>query len=162
MRATRWLGLAAPAVFALTAAAAAISLIAQWPYQFGGHGSRAHMLADFLRSGTATAPPLVILIILGASAVLVRRRDGWGIAGAAIVAALSVLMIAGSLGEALAKATPDVPSAVQAISGTIGTAAGLVLGTLAAASIRERRAARRQPQPPARDNSAASAGSPLT
>jgi hypothetical protein len=160
MRATRWLGLAAPAVFAVTVAAAAVSVIARWPYQFGGHGSRAHMLSDFLKSGTALAPPLAILILLGVSAVLVRRRDAWGTVGSAVVAALSVLMVAGSLGEAFAKATPDVPQAVQAFSGAFGCAAALMLAILAVASIRERRAARRQSQLPARDNSAAAVGSP--
>jgi cellobiose-specific phosphotransferase system component IIC len=156
MRATRWLGLVAPAVFAVTVAAAAVSVIARWPYQFGGHGSRAHMLSDFLKSGTALAPPLAILILLGVSAVLVRRRDAWGTVGSAVVAALSVLMVAGSLGEAFAKATPDVAQAVQAF----GCAAALMLAILAVASIRERRAARRQSQLPARDNSPAAAGSP--
>jgi hypothetical protein len=155
MRSTRWLGRAVPAVFALTVAAAAVSLVARWPYQFGGHGSRDHMLSDFLQSGTALAPPLVVLIIFGLSALLVRRRDAWGSAGCALVALLAVLMAAGSLGEAFARATPDVPRAVQVCSGAFGCTAALVLATLAVASLRERRAARRQPDVPAADNQAA-------
>jgi len=159
MRATRWLGLAAPVIFALTVAAAAVSLMARWPYQFGGHGSRAHMFADFVQSGTALAPPLLILVIFGVSAVLVTRRDAWGTVGCVLILALSVLMVAGSAGEALAKATPDVPRAVQIFSGVFGCAAALVLAPLAVVSIRERRAGRRRPGLPAGDNSAPAAGS---
>jgi cytochrome bd-type quinol oxidase subunit 2 len=145
MRATRWLSLATLTVLGLVVVAAAVSLVARRPHQFGGHGSRAHMLSDFLQSGTALAPPLVILVILGLAAVLVRRRDGWGTVGCALVAVLSVSMVVGSLGEALAKATPDVPRPVQVFSGAFGCAAAIVLAALAVASIRERRAARRLP-----------------
>jgi hypothetical protein len=147
MRATRWLSLAAPVIFALTVAAAAVSLMARWPYQFGGHGSRAHMLSGFFQSGTALAPPLFILIIFGMSALLVRRRDAWGTVACVLLLALSVLMVAGSLGEGLAKATPDVPRTVQIFSGAFGCAAALVLAPLAVASIRERRAERRLSSP---------------
>jgi len=159
MRANRWLGLAAPVIFALMVAAAAVSLAARWPYQFGGHGNRAHMLADFLQSGTALAPPLFILIIFGVSAALVRRRDSWGTAGCVLLLVLSILMLAGSAGEALAQATPDVPRAVQIFSGAFGCAGALVLAPLAVAAIRERRALRRRPGLPAADGSPAAAGS---
>lgn len=158
MRATRWLGIVAPVVFALVVVTAAVSLLARWPYQFGGHGSRGHMLSDFLQSGTALAPPLVVLLILGLSAALVRRRDAWGTVGCALVAVLSVLMVVGSLGEALSAATPDVPRAVQVFSGVFGCTAALVLATLAIASVRERRAANSRPQRPAGDGSPAAAG----
>ena len=144
MNATRWLGRAATAVFALTVIAAAISLVERWPYQFGGHGSRAHMLSDFLQSGTAVAPPLFILMILGVSAVLVRRLDAWGNVGCVLLIALAALMMTASLGEALAGPAPDVPRAAQIFSGAFGGTAAIVLASLAVASIRERRAARRR------------------
>jgi hypothetical protein len=56
-----------------------------------------------------------------------------------ILVPLSALMIVGSLGEALASPTDDVPRAVQVLDGVWGCVAGVVLVVLAVASLRERR-----------------------
>ena len=68
---------------------------------------------------------------------------------------LAVLTIVGSLGEAFARATPDVPRAVQAFSGALGCVEAAALGALAIASLRERRIARRRDSRSAAASSAA-------
>jgi hypothetical protein len=130
---------AAPAVFVLVVILAVVSLVAGWPHQFGGSGSRLHVLSDFASSGTATAPPLFILVIFGLVAFTVGRRDRWGTAALVILLVLAMLMVVGSLGEALAAATPDVPRSVQYGSGAFGVLAALVLFVLGAMALRERR-----------------------
>ncbi|MGH3500412.1 MAG: hypothetical protein ACRDQA_05855 [Nocardioidaceae bacterium] len=144
MRLTWWLSIVARVVAALSVLAAVISVIARWPHQFGGHGDRRHMMADFLNSGTAMAPPLVILVVFLLAALLVARRDGWGTAACVGVLLVSVLMIVGAVGEATAPPTPDVPRAVQLFSGIWGAVAGALLIALAGASLRERRGTRVQ------------------
>ncbi len=130
---------AAPAVFIAVVVLAAASLVAGWPHQFGGSGSRQHMLSDFVSSGTATAPPLFILVIFGVVAFAVGRRDRWGTVALLVLLVLAVLMAVGSLGEALAAVTPDVPRAVQYLSGAFGVLAALLLFVLGAGALWERR-----------------------
>jgi hypothetical protein len=125
---------------------AVLSLVARWPHQFGGSGSRQHILSDFVTSGTATAPPLFIIVIFGVIAFAVARRDRWGTAALVFLLVLAVLMAVGSLGEALAAATPDVPRPVQYLSGAFGLLAAPLLFTLGAAALWERRP-RRLPKP---------------
>jgi hypothetical protein len=118
---------------------ALVSLVARWPHQVAGSGSRQHLLSDFVTSGTATAPPLFIIAIFGVVAFAVARRDRWGTAALVLLLAVAVLMAAGSLGEALAAATPDVPRPVQYLSGAFGVLAALLLFILGAAALWERR-----------------------
>lgn len=117
MRATRSLLIAAPVIAGLSVVGALVSILARWPHQFAGHGDRQHMLADFASSGTALAPPLAFLILFSASSLLIRRRDRWGTIACVVLIALSALMVVGSLGEASAGRTADVPRAVQVFSG---------------------------------------------
>ena len=144
MRSTRWLIIAAPVVVALSCIAALVSIWARWPHQFGGHGDPDHMLADFVSSGTALAPPLFILVVFAVAALQVRRTDLWGSVACVVIIALSALMIVASLGEAMAGHTPDVPRAVQVISGASGTVAGALLALLSLGSLRQRHLARRE------------------
>lgn len=135
MRPTRWLSLAAPVVAALLVVGAIVSIAARWPHQFGGQGDRGSMLADFVRSGTALAPPLPFLVLFVLVSVLVRRPDRWGTGARFVLLALSAVMIMASLGEAFAAPTPDVPRAVQVFSGVWGSAAGGLLLVLCVGSI---------------------------
>jgi hypothetical protein len=135
MRASATLSVTAPVVAGLAVVGAATSILARWPPQFGGHGDRHHMLADFASSGTALAPPAAFLVLLVVAALLVRRSGVWGTVACVALIVLSVLMIGGSLGEAFAGSTPDVPRAVQVISGVWGTVAGGLLITLCVQSI---------------------------
>jgi hypothetical protein len=141
MRATRALCVAAPVVVVLVALGAVVSIVQGWPHQFGGQGDPAHVASEFLSSGTALAPPLLVLVILALVAACVRRGDRWGTIACWALVPLSALMIVGSLGEALASPTDDVPRAVQVLDGVWGCVAGVVLAVLAIASLRERRAA---------------------
>ncbi len=118
---------------------AVVSLVARWHHQFGGSGWRQQILSDFVTSGTATSPPLFIMVIFGVIAFAVGRRDRCGTAALVLLLALAVLMAVGSLGVALAAATPDVPRPVQYLSGAFGLLAALVLFVLGAAALWERR-----------------------
>ncbi len=63
-------------------------------------------------------------------------------AGAGVLGAVAVAMLAGSLGEALAPGTSDVPKAVLVASGVIGTVLSAAVLLLVAAVWREARAGR--------------------
>lgn len=145
MRATPSLLIAAPVIVGLSAVGSVVSILARWPHQFGGHGNRDHMLSDFLRSGTALAPPLVVLVLFAIASLLIRRLDLWGTVACVVVLAISVLMIVGSLGEAFAGTTRDVPRVVQVFSGVWGTVAGVLLAVLCIRSIRAGRRDRPAP-----------------
>lgn len=138
MRSTEWLSVAARIVAAVSVLTAAISIVARWPHQFGGRGDRNHMMADFANSGTALAPPLVILVVFVTASVLVGRLDRWGATACIVVLVVSIFMIVGAVGEGTAAATSDVPRAVQVFSGIWGAVAGTVLIALSAASLKER------------------------
>jgi len=142
MRAHRSLLIAAPVIAGLSVVGAVVSVMARWPHQFGGHGSRQHMLSDFLTSGTALAPPLAFLLLFAVASLLIRRRDVWGTVAQVVLLLISAFMIIGALGEAFAGATPDVPRVVQMFSGVWGTIAGVLLAVLCARSIGARRRVR--------------------
>lgn len=135
MRGTPSLIIVAPVIAGLSVVGAVLSIGARWPHQFGGHGDRDHMLADFASSGTALAPPLAFLVLLVVAALVIRRRGAWGTIARFVLVGLSALMIVASLGEAFAGPTPDVPRAVQVFSGVWGTVAGGLLMVLCIRSI---------------------------
>lgn len=139
MRARRPVVVAAPVIAGLSVVGAVVSVLARWPHQFGGHGDPQHMLADFVSSGTALAPPLAVLVLLVAASLVVRRRDRWGAVACVVLVVLSVLMVVGSLGEAFAAPTADVPRAVQVFSGVWGTIAGGLLAVLGMRALLGRR-----------------------
>jgi hypothetical protein len=135
MRASRSLLIAAPVIAGLSVVGAVVSVLARWPHQFGGHGSRQHMFSDFLTSGTALAPPLVFLLLFIVASLLIRRRDGWSTGAQVVLLLISAFMVIGALGEGFAGATADVPRVVQMFSGLWGTVAGVLLAVLCARSI---------------------------
>lgn len=137
-RANAALRIAAPSIFLAVVVLAAVSLVEGWPHQFGGQGSRPNIWVDFVFSGTATAPPLFILVIFGVVAFAGARRDSWGTVALVVLVFLAVLMAVASLGEALAVPTPDVPRPVQYFSGSFGGIAGFTLFVLGSAALVER------------------------
>jgi hypothetical protein len=134
------LAVLAPIVFAWVCAEAAVSILANWPYQFTGQGDPDQMLLDFVVFGTLLAPPLPLLLLFGATAFLAGRSGRRGeIANAAMVLICMVMAI-GSLGEALSSASSDVPRAVQHAGGTIGTIVFASLSIMALKALVDRRA----------------------
>jgi hypothetical protein len=118
-------------VLAIVLVEALVSILARWPHQFGGQGDPHHMIQDFVSNGTALAPPLFIVLGLAVVAALAGRGDRWGLGAAALTVVLGLIMIVGSLGEALAATTPDVPRAVQIGGGLIDVTASALLFLLA-------------------------------
>jgi hypothetical protein len=123
-------------VFQLLATVLAIA--ANWPAQFGGVGTDAG--AEALTRGTALSAPLVPLLALAFAIACLWR--GAARMGAGVLAVVALAMLAGSLGEAFAPATTDVPKAVLVASGVIGTVLSAAVLLLAAAVWRESRAVR--------------------
>jgi hypothetical protein len=97
--------------------AAGVAIAANWPAQFGGVGTDAG--AEALTRGTALSAPLVPLAVFAVGLVCLWR--GATRSGAAICSVVALAILAGSLGEAFAPATADVPKAVLIASGVIGT-----------------------------------------
>ena len=139
--ANKTISIAAPLILVLVVLFGVASLVAGWPHQFGGRGSRANILTDFVTTGTATSPPLVILVRFGFVAFTVRRRDRLGTVALIALLPLAGLMAVGSIGEALAAATPDVPRLVQFATGGFGVLAAILLLLLGVAALVERRRA---------------------
>jgi len=125
---------------------AVVSIAARWPAQFGGRGDPDAVAAEFVTRGTALAPPLFpVMILFVVFLLLAPSRRWWGTLGVVGLCLLAVLTFVGSLGEALAPSTPDVPRAVLITSGVVGglLSALLLLSGVAALSDRRRRARRR-------------------
>ncbi len=119
------------AVLAWEGLATAVAVALNLPAQFGGAGTDA--AAEFASRGTALSAPPLPLAVLAVAALLVARAPRPGaVAGAVLIALLGIVFTVGSLGEAVAAATPDVPKAVLVANGVIGTAIGaaLVAGAL--------------------------------
>lgn len=141
-RSMRVLSTLAPIVFGVIVGLAILSIIGRWPHQFGGPGDPDHILPELVTSGTATAPPLPVLVVFGLVAWAVRRRDRWGLAARLLLVPLALLMMVGAIGEAAAPATPAVPRVVQLANGAFGLGAGAVLIVLAVASLADRSTSR--------------------
>ena len=131
----RALSIVAPVVFGFVVVLALLSIIGRWPHPFGGQGDPANIIQAFLTSGTATAPPLPVLVVFSIVAWAVRRRDRWGLAARIALIPLALLMAIGAGGEAAAPATPEVPRVVQLGSGAFGVVAAVVLFGLALRSL---------------------------
>lgn len=129
---------------------AIVSIAAGWPAQFGGKGDPDEVASEFFSRGTALAPPFVPLLLFAIFVPLARRTDRWGTAAVIGTLLLSVVFIVGSLGEAFAEPTPDVPRAALVTIGVVGTLiSGMVLVT-GLAFLRERGESKRvaSSQPP--------------
>lgn len=117
---------------------AVVSIAAGWPAQFGGQGDPDDVASEFLSRGTALAPPLVPLLLFAIFVALARRGDRWGTAGVTGTMLLSIVFIIGSLGEAFAGSTPDVPRAALVTSGIVGTLVSAAVLATGGALLRER------------------------
>lgn len=109
------------------------AIILNFPAQFGGVGTDA--AGEFAGRGTAISPPLAPLMVLAVSLVLLRRSDRWATVGCAIAVVLGILFAIGSLGEALADATPEVSKTLLVSSGIVGVLIGAILVSLAVAAL---------------------------
>ena len=139
---TRRLTVAAAVALGVWALGAVLAVAARWPAQFGGSGDPDAVAAEFVARGTATAPPLPLLVVVAGLALLARSRRWWGTAAVAGLCVVAVLTLVGSLGEALAPPTPDVPRAVLVASGAVGAAVSLALLAAGVLELRDRRRAR--------------------
>ena len=79
--------------------AAGWSIYYHLPNGFAGHGSPAQVGRDFITSGTALAPPLIMMVILAGGLALAARRSGWGTLGRILVGLVALVSIIGILGE---------------------------------------------------------------
>lgn len=135
MRPERVLGNFSLGFFIYAAAAALVSILAGWPAQFGGAGDPQRVGAEFLTRGTAIAPPLVPLLILGGAAFLVRKGRRWRTIGAVVLLLLGVVFVIAGLGEAFAPSPATAPRAVLLVGGVIAAGGGVVLAGLSVATL---------------------------
>lgn len=127
----RVLATASRAVLGLILVELVVSILARWPHQFGGHGDPNRMTQQFVSSGTALAPPVFIMLGLLIVALLAGRQDRWGLVAAILMVVVGAVMVVGSLGEALAGTTPDVPQGVQIIGGVVDVSCSIGLTLVA-------------------------------
>ncbi len=123
----RALRIGVPVIVVVIAAEAVLSIVASWPYQFGGHGDPHQVLADFASHGTALAPPLFLLVPLVIVALGLQLSLGWRVAAAILLVPVAAIMTVGAAGEAFAAATPDVPRAVQIVGGGVDAILSLAM-----------------------------------
>ncbi len=97
-----------------------VALVARWPAQFGGPGDPDNVATEFLSRGTVLSPPLFVMAALVVFVLLVPNRRSWGTLGVVGLCLLAVLTFVGSLGEAFAPSTPDVPRTALIASGVVG------------------------------------------
>ncbi len=118
--ATRRLVSVAALIFAVWVAGTVVSIVAGWPAQFGGPGDPDDVTGEFLSRGTVFSPPLALMVALVVFALLAPSRRWWGTLGVVGLCLLAVITLVGSLGEAFAPSTPDVPRAALVASGVVG------------------------------------------
>jgi hypothetical protein len=122
-----------------------IAVVARWPAQFGGPGNPDNVAGEFFGRGTALSPPLAPMVTLVVFVLLAPSRRWWGTLGVAGLCLLAVLTLIGSLGEAFAPATPDVPRTVLVTSGVVGGILSVALLLSGIAELRDRVRARQRP-----------------
>jgi hypothetical protein len=76
-----------------------------------------------------------LLVLFAALVLLIRRRGGVGIAANAALVVLCMIVVVGSLGEALSPKSPDVPHALQLAGGVLGAAVFAALLALSALAL---------------------------
>ena len=122
-----------------------LSVVAEWPAQFGGPGNPNNVAGEFLSRGTALSAPLSVMVALVVFTLLASSRRWWGTIGVVGLCLLAVVTFIGSMGEAFAPATPDVPRAVLVASGILGIILCPLLLLTAIMELVDRARARRQP-----------------
>ncbi len=118
--ATRRLVSVAALIFAVWVAGTVVSIVAGWPAQFGGPGDPDNVAGEFLSRGTVFSPPLALIVAFVVFVLLAPNRRWWGTLGVVGLCLLAVITLVGSLGEAFAPSTPDVPRAALVASGVVG------------------------------------------
>lgn len=136
-----------PAALALIAVEAVVSIAAGWPHRFNGHGRPDQVLADFVGSGTALSPPLWLVVLLAVCWAGLRARSPWRGIALVLLVPVTALLTMGSIGEAVAPATSDVPRAVQLVGGVVDVLVSLALLLLTVVSLVQARRAGAQAQP---------------
>lgn len=140
--ARRHLVAASLVVLALNPVAAAVAMLAVLPAQFGASTVPGNYL-EWLVQGSAISAPIFPIALLLAGAMLARRPDRWGIAGAAVLAFAAVSFIIGGLGETFWRdnngSIPEVSAAVLTATTVAWVLIGLTLLALAARAVGERR-----------------------
>lgn len=121
-----------------------LSVVAGWPAQFGGPGNPNNVAGEFLSRGTALSPPLSVMVALVVFTLLASSRRWWGTIGVVGLCLLAVATFVGSMGEAFAPSTPDVPRAVLILSGVLGVVLCPILLLTAIMELGDRARARRQ------------------
>ncbi len=119
--------------------------MAGWPAQFGGPGDPDDVAGEFLSRGTVFSPPLALVVALVVFALLASRRGWLGTFGVVGMCLMAVATLIGSLGEALAPSTPDVPRAALVASGVVGVVLCPALLLSGIAELTDRARARRRP-----------------
>lgn len=127
------LSVVALAVFAYFVVSAVVSIAAGWPSQFEGPGDPSNVASEFVARGTATAPPLLPFLLLGAAGLLVRRRGWVGMTAAGVLLVIGGLFIIGGLGEIFAPEPVTTPRSVLVVGGVVAITAGGLLAGLSAA-----------------------------
>lgn len=126
-------------LLALMVVGTVVAIVAQWPAQFGGRGDPNDVPSEFLTRGTALSPPLVPLILFAVGTALLVRRDSWAVVGMVLNILLSVAFIIGSVGEAAAAPSPDVPTGALMITGIAGGVLSLAVLVLGIRALAKRR-----------------------
>jgi hypothetical protein len=132
-------------IFVVWVVGTVVSIVAGWPAQFGGPGNPNNVAGEFLSRGTVLSPPLFLMVALIVFILLVPNRRWWGMLGVVGLCLLAVVTLIGSLGEAFAPTTPDVPRAVLVASGVLGVVLGPALLLFGITELIGRARTRRQP-----------------
>ncbi|QZY29011.1 hypothetical protein [Nocardioides coralli] len=117
--------------------AAVVAVLVNWPGQFGA--VRTDASDGVVLEGTAISAPLLVVVLWLLAFFLVTRRDGWAWVGVGAAGVSAVAVCIGGLGELVADGTPETPKTVLVASGIVWTVVAIVLATLVAAVVRERR-----------------------
>ncbi|MEO6827153.1 MAG: hypothetical protein ABI255_07220 [Microbacteriaceae bacterium] len=106
---------------------AVLSLIARWPYQFGGPGNPDAVWSDFISHGTALSPPMFLIVVLAVLTLGVRLRGWVQLISGILLAVLSLAMTIGAAGELLSPTSADVPWVIQFVGSAINAVLAVAL-----------------------------------
>jgi hypothetical protein len=132
-------------IFVVWVVGTVVSIVAGWPAQIGGPGNPNDVAGEYLSRGTVLSPPLFLMVALIVFILLVPNHRWWGMLGVVGLCLLAVVTLIGSLGEAFAPTTPDVPRAVLVASGVLGVVLDPALLIFGITELIGRARTRRQP-----------------
>lgn len=108
--ARRRLSRVALTIIAVNVLATILAIILNLPSLFDAPAQPAPIETDWIARGTAISAPLAPIALLAACALLLRRHDGWGIAGLIGVGLTSIMFLIGAVGEFNAEPTIESPA----------------------------------------------------